>query len=213
MNESVINFKQKPFKLQRGVVLFIALIALVVMSLAAVALIRSVDTNTVIAGNLSFKQSALISSDRGVETALAWVDAKSKANVTDLDSDSAVDGYYATYLTPNLDDPAVLKDAATWDEDNSAAAAGTGIKSGGTEEVGGKNNIRYIVQRMCREAVEPTADKCLFGADEVGSSGRGVKDATEAGAIVSSLQSPMYRITVRVTGSQNTVSYAQTFVY
>ena len=43
---------------QQGVVLFIALVALVVMSLAAVALIRSVDTNTLIGGNLSFKQAA-----------------------------------------------------------------------------------------------------------------------------------------------------------
>ena len=38
---------------QRGVVLFFALIALVAMSLAAVALIRSVDTSTIIAGNLA----------------------------------------------------------------------------------------------------------------------------------------------------------------
>ena len=44
---------------QRGVVLFIALIALVAMSLAAVALVRSVDTATIIAGNLAFKQSEL----------------------------------------------------------------------------------------------------------------------------------------------------------
>ena len=35
---------------QSGMVLFLALIALVVLSLAAVALIRSVDTNNLIAG-------------------------------------------------------------------------------------------------------------------------------------------------------------------
>ena len=41
---------------QSGVVLFIALIVLVAMSLAGVALVRSVDTNLLIAGNLAFKQ-------------------------------------------------------------------------------------------------------------------------------------------------------------
>ena len=60
---------------EKGVVLFIALIALVVMSLAAVALIRSVDTNTLIAGNLGFKQSATVSADSGVETAITWLNA------------------------------------------------------------------------------------------------------------------------------------------
>jgi Tfp pilus assembly protein PilX len=60
---------------QQGMVLFFALIALVVMSLAAVALIRSVDTNTMIAGNLGFKQSATVSADSGVETAIDWLGA------------------------------------------------------------------------------------------------------------------------------------------
>ena len=40
---------------QHGLVLFFALIAMVVMSLAAVALIRAVDTSTLIAGNLACK--------------------------------------------------------------------------------------------------------------------------------------------------------------
>lgn len=76
---------------QAGVVLFIALIALVVMSLAAVALIRSVDTNTLIAGNISYKQSALVSSDSGVETALSWLTTQ-----TDLNENLNTQGYYAT---------------------------------------------------------------------------------------------------------------------
>jgi Tfp pilus assembly protein PilX len=61
---------------QRGVVLFFTLIALVVMSLAAVALIRSVDTSTMIAGNLAFKQSATTSGDGGIEAAVSWLAAQ-----------------------------------------------------------------------------------------------------------------------------------------
>ena len=44
---------------QRGVVLFIALIVMVAMSLAAIALFRSVDTANLVAGNQAFKQGAL----------------------------------------------------------------------------------------------------------------------------------------------------------
>jgi type IV pilus assembly protein PilX len=60
---------------QRGVVLFFTLIALVVMSLAAVALIRSVDTSTMIAGNLAFKQSGASATDTGMEAAIGWLSA------------------------------------------------------------------------------------------------------------------------------------------
>ena len=77
---------------QHGVVLFFALIALVAMSLAAVALIRSVDTNSLIAGNLSFKQSSILSADRGVETAIAWVKGRSQNS---LKLNAPANGYYA----------------------------------------------------------------------------------------------------------------------
>lgn len=202
---------------QRGVVLFIALIALVVMSLAAVALIRSVDTNTLIAGNLALKQSALVASDRGVETALDWLEDQAVAAVDDpsvFNDDNAAEGYYSTYLLPDLDDPEVLKDEDTWAESQTAFAAGTGI-SGGTESESG-NNIRYIIQRMCRVPEPDTSElaaDCLLGDAEVGTGSRGVKDSTKAGAKVDAQPSPMYRITTRVTGPKNTFSYAQTFVY
>ena len=48
-----------PRRAQEGVVLFIALIVLVAMSLAGVALMRSVDTALVVAGNFAFKKSAI----------------------------------------------------------------------------------------------------------------------------------------------------------
>jgi Tfp pilus assembly protein PilX len=50
-------------------VLFIALIVLVAMTLAGIAIMRSVDTATLIAGNLAFKQGTVQSSDNGVEQA------------------------------------------------------------------------------------------------------------------------------------------------
>ncbi|HAJ72256.1 MAG TPA: hypothetical protein DCO68_09275 [Methylophilaceae bacterium] len=195
---------------QHGVVLFIALVALVVMSLAAVALIRSVDTNTIIAGNLSMKQSAVVSSDRGAETAIGWIKATAVANLNALNADNVANGYFATFKTLDLDNRAILTNVATWNA-NSALAAGTGISAGVEDDT--RNEIRYIVQRMCLDPVAPTKEKCQFGSTEVGSGSRGVKDATEAGALIHGAESPIYRITVRVVGPKNTVSYTQTYVY
>ena len=194
---------------QSGVVLFIALIALVVMSLAAAALIRSVDTNTLITGNLSYKQSALVSSDRGLESAIGWVNSQAIANVATLNSDSAANGYFSTFDALNLDDRAVLKDAATWSA-NSAVATGAGITGGKEDDTG--NEIRYIVQRMCREPdVAPNVDDCQFGSgnDSTGS----ITTELDLKLNLSPLPSPVYRVTVRVAGPKNTVSYTQTYTY
>src|SRR2546428_13810539 len=60
---------------QRGVTLFIALIVLVAMTMAAVAMMRSVDTATVVAGNIGFRQSAVNAADQGVQAAYAWLGA------------------------------------------------------------------------------------------------------------------------------------------
>src|SRR4051812_44344510 len=62
-----------PHHQQRGVVLFIALIVLVAMTLAAIALVRAVDTSTQVAGNIGFKQSTVQSSDMGGEQAISWL--------------------------------------------------------------------------------------------------------------------------------------------
>jgi len=44
------------------------------MTMAAVAMMRSVDTATVVAGNIGFRQSAVNAADQGVQAAyaLAW---------------------------------------------------------------------------------------------------------------------------------------------
>lgn len=198
-------------KSQRGVVLFVAMIALVVMSLAAAALIRSVDTNTLITGNLSFKQSALVSSDRGIETALAAIKATSVADLNLLNS-SQPKGYFAFYddlAARNLDNPAILRNEDTWNNYSL-----DGIPGGIEAET--QNRIRYIVQRMCRSSVPvvaeaPTKDKCLLG--ETKSATGSIKGTVKKKRNLKPVLSPIYRVTVRVDGPKNTVSYSQVYVY
>lgn len=201
-----MNLTIKDIK-QRGVVLFIALIALLVMSLAAVALIRSVDTNTIIAGNLALKQSALIASDRGAETAMNWLDLQINVlgNPNALDFDNPAAGYFATM---DVNGDGIINDF----DDAKTLMDNNGIVE--TMNDGQGNAVSYVVQRMCMLAA-PADDTnvCMYGDAVIGTGSKGVKDATEAGARIDARQSPMYRITVRVNGPKNTVSYTQTFVY
>lgn len=194
---------------QQGLALFVALIALLIMSLAAVALIRSVDTNTMIAGNLSFRQAALVASDRGAESALVWMDG---TNVDDLNNHIPAEGYFATYVADctGAQDPNGNEIDAIYLVDN------CGVLSHADDGLG--NEIRYVIQRMCFDPSSPLpyeADEstCLLGEAEIGTGSFAVRDASEAGMQLDAKQSPVYRITVKVTGPRNTVSYAQTFVY
>ena len=91
---TINTYKIKSAKHQNGIILFFALIALVAMSLAAAALIRSVDNSTLVAGNLAFKQSAQMSADSAFSLASTYLTAP--ANQAALTTGVATSGYYAT---------------------------------------------------------------------------------------------------------------------
>jgi Tfp pilus assembly protein PilX len=199
---------------QHGIVLFFALIALVALSLAAVALIRTVDTSTIIAGNLSFKQAATSSGDNGIENAITWLmgiaAASSAINVVNnpelpFNQDSLTSGYYSNF-DPNLD---LLADS-TWESSKSALAGAD------PDPVTG-NTTRYIIQRMCRTAntAIQTAD-CLFSGARLDNNGQHVKlpqEVCQGDGCPAAGQTPMVRITTRTVGPKNTVSYVQALVY
>ena len=63
--------------------MFVALIAVVLLSLAAVALMRSVHTSTLVIGNLAFRQAAMSMSTAAVETAVYDMFAPTK-QIADL---------------------------------------------------------------------------------------------------------------------------------
>ena len=82
------------FRRERGVVLFIALIAMVVLSLAGIGLMRSVDTGVGVFGNLAFRQASVAPVNHAIETA---VDAIYKSKlIANLYADDPANRYYAT---------------------------------------------------------------------------------------------------------------------
>lgn len=197
---------------QKGMVLFLALIALVVMSLAAASLVRNVDTNTTIAGNLAFKQSAVAAADAGVEAAFGWLQTTANANLTVLNNNRPANGYFAVipdlhqappYTEINLEDPAELRTNATWANGVTIAGLGDG------------NTITYIIQRMCLQQLDPedTANSCLFGDVPTGGEDLTGGDQYKRGQNFNVVASPMYRVTVRVQGPKNTESYVQAYAY
>ena len=193
---------------QKGAVLFFTLIALVIMMLTSVALIRSVDTSTSISGNLAFKQSAVTSADSGIETAMATL----ALPTLDKDSSTAASaaankllGYYATAEQKNL------TTTFTWDNTNSALATGTGITAG--KDASG-NTMRYVIERMCTATGGPTKANCMFGKGKSAGKSFGQQCVTKDCMPKENLADiPVYRVTARVTGPRNTISYVQAYLY
>lgn len=186
---------------QDGVVLFIALIALVTIMLAAVALVRSVDTSSLIAGNIAFRRAATSSGDSGLEGAMAWLAAQEIADQAQLPADrglnntNGLQGYDASLANFNI------TSADSWTDQLSASAG----------KDASDNDVRYRIERMCSasEGIAPVKENCVFSDAEsqTDSMVTGGQRAEKSGVSV------MYRVTIRVTGPRNTVSYVQAFIY
>lgn len=208
--QQCMQFKNK----QTGVVLFLAMIALVVMSLASVALIRSVDTNSMITGNLAYKQTAAISSSYGIES---MVDTLGPKPLVYGDANDDANGYYA--LCSNFDGGSadrcsgnnLAADASWVPGTSSRLATGDGITPGNGRDAYG-NTIQYIVERMCHQVGTPTKAACLQAGSDPDNNTKNALNEPNVGAPKSPTELPLYRVTVRIAGPKNTTSYIQAFI-
>jgi type IV pilus assembly protein PilX len=185
---------------QRGVVLMIAMIMLVAMSLAGIALVRSVYTTNIIAGNLAFQQAATHAADTGIETAIAWLAARSRG--AELYQDVPASGYLSSRQDPNRSGGQTWSDY--WEVLKTAGAVRT-LTQGGSG-----NTVSFVIHRLCNAPGDPfTGVGCVSAPPTPqatsGSKGAGVIDIQVSNAVY-------YRITARVAGPRSTASFVQAVV-
>ncbi|MEO8302568.1 MAG: hypothetical protein ABI724_00455 [Betaproteobacteria bacterium] len=189
---------------QQGIVLIIALIVMLALALAGIALLRSTDTATIVTGNLVLKQAAGSAVDRGVERAVytLW----EAAPMLDRTQHDTSKNYYACIrgssggcmaansTVPKI--PDLLRSAN--------GCAGTGLTSGLIANDAAGNTSCYVIERMCLNTGAAVGNNCnlstgAFGADLGTQHYVGLIRPGDA----------FYRVTVRVEGPRNTVTYAQ----
>lgn len=190
---------------QQGVVLFIALIVLVALTMAGIALVRSVDTSNVIAGNLAFKQGTLHVADVGVEAAVIALPIIIAGSLETDQTPVATSTnpnywYYASRREEDATGTPTTKQFG-------AAGAATAINwtSVPTVNTLSGNTVQIVIDRLCL-GPPPVTDiqgKC-FAEDPLSS---GTKKA--GGIVFSGADTVFYRATVRVSGPRNTVSVVQ----
>ena len=191
---------------QRGVVLFVAMIVLVIMALAGVAMVKQSGTGLSIAGNLAFRQNATAAADLGTETAVAWW-SPLRGTVT-LNNDDPANAYFSDWgplgNARHTGDPSQYD----WTNWSKLAVADDGVG----------NEVRFIIERLCLNKVDapdvPT-QLCVSTQDANGGnqSGSTCTEYPNAKVLCENSVSIHYRISTRVVGPKNTVSYIQTMVH
>jgi len=195
---------------ERGVVLILAIIVLVAMSLAALALMRSVLTGNRVAGNLAFQQSATLSADQGIETAVAWLELQRSSAVLNANANISTSGSGTTtsstggYFAARNDPTGGQSWDAWW-----ATLTTTGINQLPQDAAG--NTVYYVIHRLCAATGDPTNNNtgCQIGATSNLNAG-GAKDSDPQ--VNGNPVQYYYRIIAHVTGARGTSSYVQAIV-
>ena len=209
---------------QRGISLAMVLISLVVMSLAAVGLVRMTDSGAMIVGNVAFKQAATAATDRGMELAMTWL--VNNGTTATVESDSTNDGYYAS-VRPELDlvgtssDPnRVLIDWQNNQCQGSGVPANRCLSTASipaAESDAIAHAVRYVIIRQCEGAGSHAAWTLLCARPQVEvSADAGTREAPsyESPGAPSEAVPPevYYRVIVRSAGARNTVSFTEAYV-
>ena len=201
---------------QQGVVLFIALIAMAVLSLAGVALIRSMNTTGTVTGNIALREASVTAVNLAVEQAVDWIYVNAINTETDVD---VAHHYYGKLQAGELPNgiPAVL--------------SGTYSAMKGTYPFGAANTfandtftspaeVRSVIERVCSNAAPvPPAPGVMTQALKleycdmlppkvsVAKTSMKIKGPTLPPI-------PLYRVTVRVDlPGTNTTTYAQAMLH
>ena len=205
-----IQFPRHPRTRERGAALLIALVVLVALTMAGIAMMRSVDTATLVAGNVGFRQATINAADQGIQGAYNYIYPKMAA-LSSQSTDDAANGFTGVtplgeapdwYLSPSN---AGWANAVSCNGGNGPAACSS-FGPGGTSVDSAGNNVTYVIHRLC------DASGTVCGQTQANpSTATGGVDMSSPNFFVPP-PSQHYRVTVRVNGPRNSVAYVQTLV-
>lgn len=192
---------------QRGATLFFVLMAMVIMLIASVALIRSINSSMSMAGNLAFKRDLVNQADRAVAAAMAALEpAGALGSTAARAANVSGSNYSATRLDVNDQGipQALLSDTAF---------AAVGLAANDITVAGQGVTVRYVIDRLCEAGstinegtatAQQIAAACAVGPTP-DARGGSASDPNVA------LRPPqvLYRLSVRVTGPRNTQAFLQ----
>jgi type IV pilus assembly protein PilX len=182
---------------QQGVVLIFSLIVLLILAIGAVAVLRSVNSSLLSAGNLAFHRDLVNQAEQAVSTVMT----EFRTNAPPLNGATIADlpaaNYVSTALPTNAQGvPLVLLSNAAF----AAVGSAANILPGATPDV----TIRYIIDRLCTNTGNANIINC------VQSTGLPTGGTANKNTALAPPSATVYRISVRVDGPRNTQAFLQT---
>jgi len=170
----------------------ITLIALALLLIAAAAALRSVDTSTLLVGNLAFRRDLTNRAETAIATAKAALVSGAVSTETVRIADLASSNYSSLKLSSPNGIPTVLISDSAYTSAGYASTTVDGI------------TLRWVIDRQCTVAGAFDSSRCEYVANSGDTAGSNwLKKPSGANR-------PIYRISVRVTGPRNTEAYYQT---
>ncbi len=173
-----------PIQRQSGVSLIVVLVVLAVVLVGSLAMLRSSEVSSLVAGNVSFKEAATQATDIGISDAAKALNAM-------VNMDGNIPNVY--FATRQAEDSDGLPTTVNW----SAVPASTV----------GNYSVQHVVERLCQTTpvADPLAECMVRDAEAPGSN--------KAGSLAyKTPASVYYRITVRVTGPKSANAFVQALV-
>lgn len=187
---------QTPCQPQRGVVLLVTLVAMVILMISAIALVRSFNSSVLLSGNLAFKRDLVNQGERGMAKAIGlFKTGGTLATETARTVTTVGSNYSASVLAANdRGVPKMLIKDSLW------TMTGSDI----TDDVS-KVTVRYLIDRLCTTGtVEFSTKSCTYVAGVTDKGGSNWLKKAGSGDL------PVYRISVRASGPHNTQVFLQT---
>lgn len=187
---------------QRGVIMVIALVALVLLLIGAAAMIRSMNASQSAAGSYGFKRDMANQGVRALDyvrnTLLATGGALSSATVRQ--ASLPAENYSATMLPTSPEGiPTALLST-----DSDFVASGVGTLNRDINVPDMQITVRYVIDRLCSNVGVPSADTCMVASALPPAGGTPGKPRANPPPA-----QPVYRLTVRVTGPRKAQSFFQ----
>ena len=195
---------------QRGAVLVISLIVLMVLMLAGVALVRSTDTALFQSSNLAFQRDMANQSERVMPVVQALLTTGVLSTPASRAANMPAANYSASVLNSNAQGiPLALVNNTLFTGTLGMTPANDITLTDPTTNVSW-GSIRYIIDRQCTQAGDETTLGNLCAAATPASTGC-TSDNLQTCALGVPSQI-VYRVSVRVNGPRNTQAFFQTSV-
>jgi type IV pilus assembly protein PilX len=181
---------------QRGMVLIAVMVVLVIVLMAGLSAMRSVQFGNAVAGNFAFRQVALQASDRAVDDALTAI----ATQVPGGGGNNPLANRYLPAIDSTVDSLGVPA-AIDWNQVNCVDEKGAIVSDCAADS--GNYRIQYVIERRCNGNPDFLDIQDIRARCEYEPSASAVSAATIA---------LRYRVLVRVRGPRGTESWFEAMV-